>query len=88
MLTYPYVNFRECGTVVHQVECDNTDVRDGGCPYLESLEARDYTYFDVRHTGRITDVELNFYLHNWARKFPYPKASCALCPWNRDNSGR
>ena len=83
MLTYPYVNFRECGTVVHQVECDNTDICGDSCPYLKNLEERDYTYFSVRQTGRITDVELNFFLHNWARKFPYPNASCALCPYNR-----
>lgn len=85
MSSYPYVDFRNAGISVHRVDCDNTDVRDNGCPYLEFLEKQDYTGCRVSHIGRITLVELNFWLNYSAKEknLPYPKNFCALCPWNR-----
>ena len=85
MAIYPYVNFRNAGTSVHRVDCDNTDIRYNGCPYLEFLEKRDYTGYRINHIGRITTVELNFWINYSAKEknLPYPKNFCALCPYNR-----
>lgn len=86
MSLYPYVEFRNAGTVVHHTDCDNTDVRYNGCPYIEFLENRDYTGYGISYIGRITHVELNFWINYYAKeaKLPYPKNFCALCPYNRN----
>ena len=84
MSVYPYVDFHNGGTSIHNVDCDNTDIR-YTCPYLKFLEKQGYTDYQVERMGRITIVHLNFWRNYSAKEknLPYPRNFCLSCPWNR-----
>ena len=80
---YPYTSFTNAGVSVCDVKCDQTNIKD--CQYVQFLKQRGYNDLIIKEIGRITLVELHFYI-NWSSKelnLPYPAMFCKNCPWNR-----